>query len=552
MTAGNGGDLRYAWTAAPCPLIGLVAGLCLGSPAAFAQIPESAATAPTSQSNAGPNAKVLHFDILEYVVDGNSVLSVPDIEQAVYPFLGEGRTSDDVDQARAALEKAYQDRGFQTVQVLIPKQGVETGTIHLRVVENPIGRLRVVNSQYHTLSKIKETAPSVAEGKVPNMNEVQGDIVALNQQPDLKVTPQLKAGQVPGTVDIDLQVEDKFPLHGSVELNNQYNQDTTPLRTVGTVSYGNLWQLGHSLSLSYQIAPERPNDAEVFSATYVAPVPRTNLSLLVYGVKSDSDVAAIAGTDVVGRGNIIGGRAIVSLPGSDGFYHSVTAGMDRKDLLQNVVTAGIESKAPILYYPITLAYSATLADKDTTTQFDASLNFALQGAGSGSQDFDFQRFSALRQYLYLKAGASRTQPLPWGFSAYGKIDGQITNDPLLTSEQFSMGGESSVRGYLEAERLGDYGAHATFEVRTPSFGQDISSKINDWHFITFVDGAALAIQNPLPEEQHAFAMLGTGVGMRITMFDFLNGAFDVAYPIEDGAATKAGNLRFHFLVSSGF
>ena len=392
----------------------------------------------------------------------------------------------------------------------------------------------------------------MAEGTVLNRKALQDDIIALNQQPDLKVTPAPKPGLRPGTTDVDLQVEDHLPLHGSLELNNQYNQDTTPLRLVGTVSYNNLWQLGHSLSLSYQVAPENPSDAQVLSGTYLFALPRTPVSFLLYGVKSDSDVAALPGTDVVGKGSIVGARAIINLPGADNFYQSVTAGIDRKDLLQNVVTGGIESKAPVLYYPITLAYAATLQDQDTVTEANASLNFAMPGWSSGSTDFDSQRFEALRQYFYFKASLARTQPLPLGLVLFGKVEGQITPDSLLSSEQFSMGGENSVRGYLEAERLGDYGAHTTIELRSPSFGSSISPKINDWRVLAFFDGASLQLQNPLPGEQDSVRMAGVGAGMRLTAFDTINAALDVGIPLVNGVVTKAGDMRVHFLVSSGF
>jgi hemolysin activation/secretion protein len=542
--------------------LGLIAGLCAGSlsGAAQATIPDSsqkqgvaAQPAAATQSAAATH----RFDIMEYVVDGNTVLAIPDIEEAVYPFLGESRTADDVDGARKALEEAYQSRGYQTVQVSIPQQGVDSGIVHLQVVENPVGRLRVVDSKYHLPSEIKETAPAVAEGKVINMKDVQNDIVALNQQPGLKVTPQLKAGKAPGTVDVDLQVEDTLPLHASVELNNQYNQSTQPLREVTSASYDNLWGIGHSISASYQIAPQKPSDAEVFSGSYLAPVPGTSLSLLAYGVASNSDVAALAGTDVIGRGNITGLRGILNLPGTEHFFQSATIGIDRKDLTQNVVTGGIPSNAPVLYYPITLAYHASRIDGDpkaggTETDFDASANFALPGVGSDSMKFDPQRFNALKQYFYFKAGVTRTQPLPWGMVLFGKLDGQITGDSLLSSEQFSAGGESSVRGYVEAERIGDYGGRTTLELRSPSFGAWVSPKINDWHVLGFFDGAALFLRNPLVGEHSSFSLAGVGIGTRLVAFDDFNAALDLAFPLIDGAVSRPDSLRVHFRVSEGF
>lgn len=507
--------------------------------------------APAAQGEANPNQAARRFDILEYVVDGNTVLGVPDIEEAVYPFLGEQRNAADVDMARDALEKTYQMRGFQTVQVVIPEQGVDSGIIHLQVVENPVGRLRVVGSQYHSLSDIRDTAPSLAEGKVANTNQVQNDIVALNRQADLKVTPRLKPGAAPGTVDVDLEVEDTLPVHGTIEINNQYNQQTEPLRLVGSVSYDNLWQAGHSLSLSYQVAPQRASDAQVYSGTYLWPVARSPLSILAYGVKSDSDVAALAGTDVVGRGTIFGLRGIINLPGGDNFYQSITAGIDRKNLTQNVITSGTPSNSTVLYYPASLAYSANWRQGEEVTSAGGSVNFALP-VGSNSQKLDLQRFGATRQYFYAKADLSRAQPMGNGYLVFGRIQGQITNDPLLSSEQFSAGGANSVRGYLEAERLGDYGAIGTVEFRTPSFGQAVSPAVNDWHFLTFLDGGALWLREPLAGEKSSFTLASAGIGTRFIAFDSLNAAADVAVAMVDGAVTKMGATRVHFRLWSGF
>jgi hemolysin activation/secretion protein len=206
---------------------------------------------------------------------------------------------------------------------------------------------------------------------------------------------------------------------------------------------------------------------------------------------------------------------------------------------------------------LTLAYHGALVDGDpnaggSETDFDVSFHFALQGAGSDSTKLDVQRFNASRQYLYFRAGVSRIQPLPLGMSLFAKVDGQITADSLLSSEQFSAGGVTSVRGYVEAERLGDYGGRSTLELRSPSFGERISPKINDWHMLAFADAGALFVRNPLPGEQSSYTLVGVGVGTRFVAFDDFNAAFDLAFPLLKGAITKPGDVRVHFRVSSGF
>jgi hemolysin activation/secretion protein len=205
-----------------------------------------------------------------------------------------------------------------------------------------------------------------------------------------------------------------------------------------------------------------------------------------------------------------------------------------------------------LYYPITLAYHGALSQGQAQTTFEASLNFALAGLGSDSTKIDAQRYNASRQYFYMKAGVSRLQPLPWGMTLFAKGDGQITADPLLSSEQLSEGGVNSVRGYLEAERIGDYGVHGTMELRSPSFADLISARINDWRVHAFFDGAGLWLRNPLPGEQSSYSLYGVGVGSRLTAFDDVNAAVDIAFPLTNASTTKAGDMRVHFRVSSGF
>ena len=118
--------------------------------------------------------------IREYRVTGGTRLPRVEVERAVYPFLGPGRTNDDVEGARAALEKAYRDRGYQTVGVRVPQQSGRRGIIVLQVVEQKVGRLRVRGSRFFSPDAIKAGAPSMAEGTVPNFTEVQRDLIALN------------------------------------------------------------------------------------------------------------------------------------------------------------------------------------------------------------------------------------------------------------------------------------------------------------------------------------------------------------------------------------
>jgi hypothetical protein len=72
-------------------ILGFLAACVLAPSLASAQTPAAGASGATDQpapANAPPKPAEARFDILDYVVDGNTVLSIPDIEEAIYPFLG--------------------------------------------------------------------------------------------------------------------------------------------------------------------------------------------------------------------------------------------------------------------------------------------------------------------------------------------------------------------------------------------------------------------------------------------------------------------------------
>jgi hemolysin activation/secretion protein len=121
---------------------------------------EAARVEPSMAANVNATA-VRQLNIREYRVAGSKKLTAEEIGEAVYPFLGPMRTEQDVESARAALETAYRDKGFQTVTVEIPPQHGRGGVVVLKVVENRVGRLRVKGSRYFSLEEIKRRAPSL-------------------------------------------------------------------------------------------------------------------------------------------------------------------------------------------------------------------------------------------------------------------------------------------------------------------------------------------------------------------------------------------------------
>ena len=505
------------------------------------------------QQTPPPAAQPRTLDIEEFRVEGADLLTGLEVETALTPFIGKGRPLEDVEKARAALEKAYTDRGYQTVVVAIPPQTVRGGIVTLKVTEGKVGRLRVNGAHWFSPFEIKRLAPSVQEGKVPNFNELAEDIVVLNQWPDRRVTPAIRPGAEPGTVDVDLNVQETFPLHGSLELNNRYSVNTVHLRMNGAIRYDNLWQLGHSLGFSFQVAPKRPSDALVFAGNYLARFPGAPWFTLAFnGVIQDSDVSTLGGTAVRGRGRIFGTRAVANLPGSTEFFHALSVGLDYKLFLEDISLGESAQSTPVHYWPMTFQYGGTVLGRNTQTAFSVSAAFNLRGLSSNDVAFDAKRYKASASFVYFRGDLGHTQNLPADLQLFFKVSGQWAPDPLVGPEQFTAGGAETVRGYLEVEASGDFGALGSFEFRSPSLTRWLGPTVTDWRFYVFTEGGRVWIHDALPEQKVFYTLWSAGGGTRFRLWDHLSGTLDVGVPLSSAGPTPKYQPRIHFRLAGEF
>jgi hemolysin activation/secretion protein len=505
-----------------------------------------------------PSAK---FDIYEYRVEGNSLLAAGSIEQAVEAHMGEGRTLKDVESARAALEKRYHDAGYLTVLVSIPEQSVDSGVVDLQVTEATVSRLRVVGAQYHLPSMIKAQIEEVAEGKVPNFVALQKSLSDVNRAADIKVAPVLKPGKAPGTVEVQLDVDDQLPLHGNVELTNRQSPNTTAARLGASVRYDNLWQRGHSIGVTLQTSPQNTQETRVVALNYLWPMDHAGDALILYAVKSNSKFATLynsPGLGLLGNTQIAGLRYALLLDGAPDYVQSMTVGVDHKDVQQTLNLSGLSADSPrVRYAPVSMSYRGVwVNDQPQPTTLDISAILGLRGLlGNSEAAFDAKRGGASANFTALRSTFQSFRDLGrWSLAS--KFDGQLASGPLLPSEQFVGGGADSVRGYLEGERSGDQAVRVSFELSGPAV--KVQMLKTDWRLtaLTFLDAARLLTKQAGAGQLAATSLAGAGAGLRMTGPRGIGLQLDAARALTNGdvagGGTHKGDWRMHARLSMEF
>ena len=522
--------------------------------------PKPVGSPPDAPSAIGPT-----FDVLEYQVEGNTVLGVEAIETALTPFLGSGRQMDGpdgVEAARSALEKAYQNAGYLTAFVDVPEQRIDAGVVLLHVTEGKVGRLSVTGSRYFSQGYIRSKVPELVEGNVPNFNEVQRQLALLNRTDDRRVQPVLRAGMEPGTVDADLKVEDHVPLSGTAEVNDRHAPNTTPLRASLNVRYDNLWQRDHSVSFTAVTSPQAFSESRVLSLNYT--IPDDDQSAWTgYVVNSNSSVAAIGDVNVLGRGTTVGLRYLRPLTSSAGGTQSLTLGVDYKDIRQTTGIGVAVVSTPLRYLPFLASYSGAA---ELTPHSQTSLYLQLVTAaraifrrdtvdcpGGSADQFACNRQGGDGSFATVRADLRHEEPFGSFGSAHLRLGGQVASGPLPSAEQFAIGGADTVRGYLEAEAVGDHALLGSVEWHGP----DLAARVSNWagdesgrmfsrtYTLAFLDVARAYTSDPATGQPPHVSLAGAGIGLRSTWHRSLTTEMDLAWPFKSSTATPSGSPRVH-------
>lgn len=543
-----------------CALVATCAGLLVAGSAAA----QGAAAAPAAPVRNAPEK----FDIAAFDVVGVSKLDPAIIENAVYRFAGPDRTSADVQAARTAIETAYRAAGYESVTVDVPPQPAESFVakiILLQVVESVVGRVRVTGSRYHAPTIVLAQLPALQAGQLPDLRALGGQLSEANRFPDREISTAIKEGSIPGTIDIDLRVRDSLPLHASVEVNNDHNSLTEPLRVAASARYTNVWQLGHTISGTYLVAPQDRSQLEVFSGSYLAPILGSRWTLLAYGYKSNSNVAALGGTSVLGDGYAVGARAIYRLPGR--IEQSVTFGADYKDFKEDILIPNenpalppAEINTPIAYVPLVISYGRQQYSETSAFNLTVGVTAGIRGLGTAdriAQEDEAtlggnRRSFSVGNFVHFNLDADYTRALGGDFSAFARLSAQLADSPLYTNEQFGVGGITSVRGYFQSEAVGDDGVNGTFEVRSPTFAGIFGSYVDELRVFGFADGGFVRVRSALAGQQEQFTLVSVGAGTRFQLFKYLKANLAYGVALLDGSVTEVGDGQFTFSVKAEF
>jgi hemolysin activation/secretion protein len=469
----------------------------------------------------GPRVRVIDFNLDGVEERPERGLLLTDINYILTRYLAEqpleGYTINQLQAIADDVEQYYRSKGLVLARAFIPAQDVMLGNITIKVVEGNLGEVTVRgNESYGTQRIVGPFEPLLSQAV--DEADVEEALLTLQGYPGLTVFGTFREGNALGETDlvIDVRDEDRFYITPSVD---NYGSEFTG-QTRGIVQFGWNNPVGATDRLSgYFLKSSDPSNERYYGLEYSLGTINGKTRVGFGAAKNNFAVAAAQIEQELGldgeveQANLYVQRVFANKRGfrADGIFDfakketTVTQlGADAHDDLSvfsytfNYFGVGSHQRG------INLGYLRVIAgDND-------SLEPSRQG---GSGDF------ATGNYSVFEFGYQRLQRLSENHAILLRLDGQFSNDLLVSLEQYGLGGPANNRAYSVSEALIDSGGAATLEwiIDAPGFAKrQIGNRTwgDIFQVSVFYDYAGGEVNDPLPFQNETINLRGYGLGLQ--------------------------------------
>ncbi len=185
-----------------------------------------------------------------------------------------------------------------------------------------------------------------------------------------------------------------------------------------------------------------------------------------------------------------------------------------------------------------------------TLDVEVSRGLDIIGANSKRQT-SVSRPDAEIQFYKIEATAQRLQRLTNQLNLLVAATGQMTNRPVLSSEEFSIGGINYGRGFDSAEAIGDDGFAGKVELQwnDPYF---VSDDLN-YQLYGFFDAGRVFDDDATAANLEEETLSSTGFGVRADIYEDTSAGLLLAFPLNNTPQTQDDrDARLYFNLSHNF
>ena len=395
------------------------------------------------------------FAVEAILVTGNTAFDEAELEPVFQEFVGRSLTIGELQEIADRITQLYLNEGFLTSRAIL-ETPTGDGTVRIQVIEGEIEAIEVEGNERVSDSYIRSRVALGANTPI-NQFALEDQLRLLRLDPLFdNVEASLRAGTGLGQSILIVRVTEADSFFGAVSLDNYSPASVGSERMNLELGYRNLTGLGDTASAL--LRRTTTGGARLYDFNYRVPVNPSEGTLAIRVAPSDFDITDPAFDQL----NINGSTDLYEVSFRQPFIRTprteaaLSVGLSYRDgetLFGDIILS--ESTITALRFGQDLVLRDSEGAWSVRSQFSFGTSL-FDATTEGNPDGQF--FSWLGQ-------VQRVQILNPDMLLILQGDVQLTPDALLASEQFSIGGGQSLRGFRQNARLGDNGVRLSAENR---------------------------------------------------------------------------------------
>lgn len=502
------------------------------------------------------NSSKVRGDGIEHIegVQFDGIQGKEALVEQLTPFLSDyPLTANGAEALCSTITQYYHEHEDLRVAVTVPDQNTSDGVVQLIVAPEKLGRVRVKDNA-HTKSDTLKQWVRLSKADPINEKTLTQDIGWMNTNPYRTVKADYQSTKQPGVTDVHLLVSDKKNWKISTGVENTGNMPIGTTRIFAGLNANNFIFTDHTLQIKATTA-DHWKEYQSYSADYVALLPWRNILKISGSYSSTTPDREPYPHKNRESFQTTGRYEIPHWFGSNPWINQITygAGVEFKGTNTNLFDEDTpEPVKKMLAFALQFTTGVNMVRERDGNKITAGLDLVGSPARllphQTDADFENLRAGATPQYFYSKVALGLEQALiqEWNLAFQGK--GQFAFADLIPSEQCSLGGFSTVRGYDEKVVGGDNSVYGQLELRSPKFsvaGLWLPKLGDQLNFLGFVDGGYAWFRNKVEATPLEQSLLSVGPGMRYSISSYFTSRLDVGFPLLK-VEKDSGNPRLHF------
>ncbi|MEJ6487449.1 ShlB/FhaC/HecB family hemolysin secretion/activation protein [Nostoc punctiforme UO1] len=438
---------------------------------------QSPSLIPTPEIPKGNQEKI---KVEKFIFKGNTVLSTQKLESVVASYINREITFSELLEARTAVTNLYIQQGYVTSGAFFPvieNQAIliSKGVVTIQIVEGKLEEINIVGSA-RLKNYIRERLRTNTT-KVFNSKNLLIGLQLLQTDPLIaKISAVVDKGSQLNTSILNVTVKPRQPLKIEAVLDNSRSPAIGTFQRRVELSDANLLGLGDRLSLGYR----NTDGSNTLTTSYSIPINPQNGTVQFFYANSLANVVERPFSKL----DILSNARAYEVTFRQPILQQVNSNSTQEFAL-GLTASRLESESSLLNSPFPLSVGA---DSMGRTRISAIRFFQewtqrhRQGAlvarsqlslGVGAIDATINKSAPDSRFLSWRGQVAWLRRLARnGTSLLVRTDIQLADRPLVTLEQFGLGGAISVRGYRQDTFLTDNAFLLSAQVLIPIWRTD--------------------------------------------------------------------------------